>query len=97
MNEPFGTTAISGQTSHSLKLSFGSNDCSISGVSGWMRFSGKNCRGAREGGVDLIEGIDGDENGLAVRHRQSDEDDGKRHQDERRDDLADHGITRSAG
>jgi len=49
MNEPFGTTTISGQTSHSLKLSFGMSACSISGVSGWMRFSGKNCFGARGG------------------------------------------------
>jgi len=34
MNEPFGTTTISGQASHSLKLSFGFKTCSRSGVSG---------------------------------------------------------------
>ncbi|WP_354066926.1 hypothetical protein [Bradyrhizobium sp. OAE829] len=57
MNEPFGTTTISGQTSHSLKLSFGMSDASISGVSGWTRFSGKICRGARGGGDWLSSAI----------------------------------------
>ena len=52
---------------------------------------------ARKGGIELIERIEGNENRLAVRHRQGDEHDGKRHEDERRDDLTDHGITRSSG
>ena len=50
MKEPFGTTTISGQASHSLKLSFGFSDCSISGVSGCTPFTAKNCRGGDAGG-----------------------------------------------
>jgi hypothetical protein len=49
MNEPFGTTTISGHASHSLKLSFGFSACSISGVSGSTPFVAKNCRGADTG------------------------------------------------
>src|SRR5882757_1193046 len=51
MNEPLGTTTISGQASHSLKLSLGLNACSSSGVSGWTPFSGKYCFGSGAGGV----------------------------------------------
>jgi hypothetical protein len=51
VNEPFGTTTISGQASHSLKLSFGLSACSISGVSGCTPFAAKNCRGAEVDGI----------------------------------------------
>src|SRR5450759_2548329 len=51
VKDPFGTTTISGQESHSLKLSFGFKACSISGVSGCTPFIAKNCRGKDVGGV----------------------------------------------
>ncbi|QWG13118.1 hypothetical protein KMZ29_26195 [Bradyrhizobium sediminis] len=44
------TTTISGQISHSLKLSFGFRSCSSSGVSGCTPFAAKNCRGSAKGG-----------------------------------------------
>src|SRR5882724_11534704 len=50
VNEPAGTTTISGQLTHSLKLSFGLRVRSSSGVSGCTPFSGKNCRGSGAGG-----------------------------------------------
>jgi hypothetical protein len=53
MNEPFGITAISGQVSHSLKLSFGLRNCSISGVSGCTPLAAKNCCGGAAGGFWL--------------------------------------------
>jgi hypothetical protein len=49
MNEPFGTTTISGQTSHSLKLSRRFSVCSRSGVSGSTPLVAKNCCGGGEG------------------------------------------------
>jgi hypothetical protein len=54
MNEPFGTTTISGQPSHSLKLSFGRSACTISGVSGCTPFAAKNCRGGDADGVCMV-------------------------------------------
>src|SRR5215204_691463 len=39
----------------------------------------------------MIERIERDDDGLAVRHREGDENDRERYQDERRDDPADHG------
>jgi hypothetical protein len=57
MKDPFGTTTISGQRSHSLKLSFGFRDCSISGVSGCTPLAAKNCRGGDAGaGVVSADG-----------------------------------------
>src|SRR5260370_34095105 len=50
MKEPFGTTTISGQASHSLKLSFGLKACSRSGGSGCTPFTAMICSG-NEGGV----------------------------------------------
>src|ERR1700722_14153955 len=64
MNDPFGTTTISGQLSHSLKLSFGRSACSISGVSGCTLFAAKNCRGGDAGGADATS-VDGAGFGLA--------------------------------
>jgi hypothetical protein len=59
MNEPFGTTTISGQTSHSLKLSFGFNACSRSGVSGSTPLVAKNCCGGGDGGCAVCSGAAG--------------------------------------
>src|ERR1700749_1990642 len=49
-NEPFGITTISGQNSHSLKLSFGFSACSNSGVRGCTPLSGMICLGSGAGG-----------------------------------------------
>jgi len=49
MKDPFGTTTISGQLTHSLKLSFGFRDCSISGVRGSTPLAAKYCRGGERG------------------------------------------------
>jgi len=58
MKDPFGTTTISGQFSHSLKLSFGLRDCSISGVSGCTPFAAKNCRDRAAGaGTVSADGV----------------------------------------
>src|SRR5664279_4944373 len=56
MKDPFGTTTISGQLSHSLKLSFGFSACSISGVSGCTPCTAKNCRGGGGAGVASAAG-----------------------------------------
>src|SRR5260370_30294857 len=53
MKDPFGTTTISGQISHSLNLSIGLRDCSISGVSGCTHLVAKNCR-AGEAGAGVV-------------------------------------------
>src|SRR5882672_7082573 len=50
VKEPFGITTISGQTSHSLKLSFGFSVCSISGVNGCTPFTARICCGGLAGG-----------------------------------------------
>jgi hypothetical protein len=59
MNEPFGTTTISGQMSHSLKLSFGFKVCSRSGVSGSTSLVAKNCCGGGDGGCVACSGAAG--------------------------------------
>jgi FkbM family methyltransferase len=59
MNEPFGTTTISGQTSHSLKLSRGFKLCSRSGVGGSTPLLTMNCCGGGDGGCAVCSGAGG--------------------------------------
>src|SRR5712691_6956936 len=48
----------------------------------------------RENRVRLVEGVERDDHQLPVRHREGDENDRERHQDQRRDNLANHGLRR---
>ena len=49
----------------------------------------------REGGVGLVERIEGDNNALAIGHRKADDDDRERKEDQRGDNPADHDLRRS--